>query len=264
MKRASWIGLRDRRLALVAAFALVVALEATLFGALAPRQDLSHQRGAHVQLSQHDHARGASSNADPLVVVAALFIVGAGIAFPFFLRTFEDDRPRTRMGVGQATVKPLARSTCELLALLSTSAALIHFAVSREHFREYALFGLFFALAALLQLAWSARALSRPSRLLLKAGVVGNLGVAAVWLLSRTAGLPVGPDPWTPESVGVADSVATALEVLLVAGATVLLWPRNGRISVGPRIAGVRTWALAALLVPLTSVALLASVGAAS
>ena len=92
----------------------------------------------------------------------------------------------------------------------------------------------------------------------------GNLGVAAVWLLSRTAGLPLGPDPWTPESVGVADSIATALEVLLAAGATVLLWPRNGRISFGPRIAGVRTWALAAFLVPLTSVALLASVGAAS
>jgi hypothetical protein len=256
------MGVRDRRLALAAVFALVIALEASFFGAVAPSKDISHERNVHGLQIQQGNGGDASTDADAFVIVAAVLTVGAGIAFPFFLRTLEDDRVRPRMEGDQGRFALLARSTSELLALLSTSAALIHFAVLREHLREYALFGLLFALTALLQLAWSARVLRRPSRLLLKAGAFGNLGVAAVWLLSRTAGLPLGPDPWTPESVGVADSVATALEVLLVVGVTVLLFPRKTRLSFGPRIAAVGAWVLAAFLVPLTSVALLSSAGA--
>jgi hypothetical protein len=198
-----------------------------------------------------------------LVTLAAVFTAVAGIAFPFFLRTLDDDRPPTRMGRRRPGFVALARSTSGGLALLSTSAALIHFAVLREHFQEHALFGVLFALTAVLQLAWSALVVRRPSRRLLQAGALGNLGVAAVWLLSRTTGLPLGPEPWAPEAVGVADSLATAFEVLIVIGATVLLCPRAARVRLDPRIAAVGTWTLAAFLIPPTSLALLAVAGAA-
>jgi hypothetical protein len=254
---------RDRLFALTAVFALVVALEATLFGAMAPAHDGAFERGAHAEQSQGDHTGLSSREADALVTVAAVFTALAGIAFPFFLRTLDDDRPPTSMGRRRPSAAALVRSASGVLALLSTSAALIHFAVLPEHFQEHALFGVLFALTALLQLAWSALVVRRPSRRLLQAGAVGNLGVAVVWLLSRTTGLPLGPEPWVPETVGVADSLATAFEVLIVIGATVLLYPRAARVRLDPRIAAVGPWTLAAFLIPLTSVALLAAVGAA-
>ena len=34
-----------------------------------------------------------------------------------------------------------------------------------------------------------------------------------VWVISRTSGMPLGPEPWTPERVGAADLIATADEL---------------------------------------------------
>lgn len=254
------MSVRDRRFAGAAAFALVVALEATLFGALAPAGDRTHERGAHAEQSQVQKG-DSSGEADALVTLAAVFTAVAGIAFPFFLRTLDDDRPPTSLGRRRPSFAALARSTSGVLALLSTGAALLHFALLWEHFQEYVLFGVLFALTALLQLAWSALVLRRPSRPLLQAGALGNLGVAIVWLLSRTVGLPFGPEPWTPEPVGVADSLATAFEVLIVIGATVLLCPLAGRVRLDLRVAAVGTWTLALCLVPLTTVAFLSAAG---
>ena len=62
-----------------------------------------------------------------------------------------------------------------------------------------------------------------PSRRLLAAGAAGNAGVIAGWALSRTAGLPVGPEPWTPEPATLLDGAATAFELGVVAGSLILL-----------------------------------------
>jgi hypothetical protein len=59
----------------------------------------------------------------------------------------------------------------------------------------------------------------------------------------------------------VADSLATALEVLIVIGASVLLSPRAARVRLDPRIAAVGAWTVAAFLIPPTSIALLAAAG---
>ena len=59
----------------------------------------------------------------------------------------------------------------------------------------------------------------RPSRRLLLAGAIGNLAIASVWLVSRTVGLPLGPEAWEPEAIHVADIVATLDEVASAAGA---------------------------------------------
>jgi hypothetical protein len=55
---------------------------------------------------------------------------------------------------------------------------------------------------------------------------VGNAGVVAAWALSRTAGLPAGPDAWTAEPVTPLDGAATAFELAVVAASTVLLRAR--------------------------------------
>ncbi len=72
------------------------------------------------------------------------------------------------------------------------------------------------------------------NRRLLIAGAVGNLAIVVVWVASRTTGVPVGPDPWTPEAVGVADAVATILEIALVAGCALLLSDRHRASRVTP------------------------------
>ena len=85
-----------------------------------------------------------------------------------------------------------------------------------SHFREYWLFGLLFAIVASLQLVWAEQVRQRPDdRRLLIAGAIGNLGVAAVWVASRTSGLPIGHHPGVPEPVGIKDLLATYDELLL-------------------------------------------------
>ena len=110
------------------------------------------------------------------------------------------------------------------LASLSAGAAAIHFAVIFEHFTEYALYGVFFLVISWAQLIWAAIVLWRPSRLWLWLGVAGNAVVVAVYVASRTAGLPIGPDVGNPEPVGGLDVVSVVLEVALIAGCVALLW----------------------------------------
>jgi len=64
----------------------------------------------------------------------------------------------------------------------------------------------------------------RPSRLWLWLGLAGNALVIAVYVASRTAGLPIGPDAGRPEPAGGLDVVSTVLELALVAGCAALLW----------------------------------------
>jgi len=110
------------------------------------------------------------------------------------------------------------------LASLSVGAAAIHFAVIFEHFTEYALYGVFFLVISWAQMIWAAGVLLRPSRLWLWLGLAGNALVIAVYLASRTTGLPIGPDVGRPEPAGALDVVSTVLELALVAGCAALLW----------------------------------------
>jgi hypothetical protein len=107
-----------------------------------------------------------------------------------------------------------------VVALSSFGCSAVHGVVGPDHFREAIIFGVFFAVASTLQAAWGVAVLWRPVRPLLVAGAAGNLGVVALWVVTRTVGLPVGPDVWRPEAVSALDVMATALELVIVAGAT--------------------------------------------
>src|SRR5207244_3383707 len=58
------------------------------------------------------------------------------------------------------------------------------------------------------------------------AGIIGNLVVAEIWLVSRTIGIPFGPDSGIAEPVAFADVLCTILEVGIVLGSLALLKPR--------------------------------------
>jgi hypothetical protein len=112
------------------------------------------------------------------------------------------------------------------LAALSAGTAAIHFAVVFEHFSEYVLYGAFFLIISWAQAIWAAVVLWRPSRLWLWLGIAGNTIIVAVYLASRTTGLPFGPDNGHTEPFGALDVVSAILEVALIAGCAALLrWP---------------------------------------
>lgn len=114
------------------------------------------------------------------------------------------------------------------LAMASAAAGIIHLAAAPSHFGESALHGSFFLVAALFQLGTAA--LLVRSDILANPRLLGgvaatNLGFVAIWAMSRTTGLPIGPEAWTPEAVGLADASCSILEIALTAGAVGLLLP---------------------------------------
>ena len=100
---------------------------------------------------------------------------------------------------------------------LSWTAGGVHVAACSWHLNEYLPFAVAFAVLAVVQLGWGALAYRRPSRTVLLAGALLSVGTVGVWLLSRTTGLPLGPEPWQPEPWGLPDTVASADELTLVA-----------------------------------------------
>jgi hypothetical protein len=109
------------------------------------------------------------------------------------------------------------------LAVLSAIAGIIHLGVVPEHMREYVPYGVFFVAVGVLQLVGSRVLLKRPEARWYLATAVGNGALVLLWVVSRTAGLPVGPMPWAPEQVGLLDVISTVVEVALVFGSVVLL-----------------------------------------
>jgi hypothetical protein len=110
-------------------------------------------------------------------------------------------------------------------AVISVAAAVVHASVAPAHFGEGMLFGVLFVVAAQLQAGWAWLSWAGPSRRVLVAGAALNVGVALVWLWSRTTGLPVGPEAWEPEPVGLLDVQASVDEILVAVLIAYALWP---------------------------------------
>jgi hypothetical protein len=109
-----------------------------------------------------------------------------------------------------------------IAAGLSLAAAGIHFAVISEHLEVDVAEGVFFFGIGAFQAIWAQAYLLRDSRRVAQVAAVVNVAVVAIWIVSRTVGLPIGATPWVPEPVGFADLLATSFEIGLVA----LLLPR--------------------------------------
>jgi hypothetical protein len=72
----------------------------------------------------------------------------------------------------------------------------------------------FFLVLTVVQVGYAAAVLIRPSVPLLKAGALASLAVVALWIVSRTVGVPIGPEPGEAEAVGTYDLLATISEAL--------------------------------------------------
>jgi FtsP/CotA-like multicopper oxidase with cupredoxin domain len=102
-------------------------------------------------------------------------------------------------------------------ALLILGSAALHLAVAPPHLREYLPFGIAFLAVGAAQIILAVDFLARPSRRFSALLLAINAGLIGVWFISRTSGLPVGPQPGVPEAVGLTDVVCVVLEILAAA-----------------------------------------------
>jgi hypothetical protein len=137
---------------------------------------------------------------------------------------------------------------------LAWAAGVIHLEVAIPHFSEFALFGAFFVCLGIAQFLLGIAIYRRPMRGVLLVGAGISLAVAGLWVASRTVGLPIGPEPWTAEPVGVLDSLATADELLL---ALIVAWRLGGAGAGGLRRGvGYATTVTGSFLIMLNAAAL--------
>ncbi|HZE40682.1 MAG TPA: hypothetical protein VE172_17915 [Stackebrandtia sp.] len=143
-----------------------------------------------------------------------------------------------------------------MLAMASLLAAVVHFSVTGEHFAEYWAYGAFMLVGGFVQLGWSVAAVARPSKGLLVSGAVINAAIVAVYVVTRTVGDLVGPGAGQTEPIGLADTVTTACEALIVVG-SVALALGTARRPVRRRTAAVVTISAATATVVLLSMSLM-------
>lgn len=108
-------------------------------------------------------------------------------------------------------------STAALVAaLLSLVGAWIHFAYVSSHWRDWWAYGVFFLVSALFQGLFAAAMLKWPNRWTALAGIAGNFGIIAMYVMSRTYGIPMGPHTGIVEKASAIDLSCTAGEIVLV------------------------------------------------
>lgn len=161
--------------------------------------------------------------------------------------------PNAQLGA-PLTLRSVVVAAC---ALLSTGAAVIHFAVLGEHWDEWWGYGLFFGIAAWLQLGWAAVVVARPSSKLLVAGAVGSFAIAVLWLVTRTEGVPAGPAFGETESAAFPDVLASVFEVLLGLSALAVVAAPAKKLTLRRWVGGVAILAVAAGVVTMTTVGLI-------
>jgi len=133
---------------------------------------------------------------------------------------------QTRRGAQHA--RPVRSHALVTVTALAAAAGAIHAVAAVDHFDHYWLYGVFFVVLTYAQILWGIWVYRHPQdRRALVAGAVGSVAVSAVWFVSRTVGVPIGPDTWQPERIGAMDFMATLDQVVCAALVAVLVAPES-------------------------------------
>ncbi|MGH2912573.1 MAG: hypothetical protein ACRDJ3_08885 [Solirubrobacteraceae bacterium] len=120
---------------------------------------------------------------------------------------------------GDAAIAPYTepQTVLILVAALAFVGALIHVGAAVDHWEEYHLYTLAFSCLAALQTWWAVLILrGASSQRVLVLGCLLQLGIVGLWVVSRTAGVPLAPTAWTPEEIGIADLLETIGELTTI------------------------------------------------
>lgn len=151
-------------------------------------------------------------------------------------------------------------ATVLVAGLLTFVSSVIHAAEVNSHLDQYWLIGLLFAVAACLQALWMAAIWREPlNRRVLVLGALLNIGLIVAWAISRTTGLPFGPNAGRPEAVGVIDVISKMDEMAAVILVAIVSWRlRSGR---GVQLSPTQVRLATALAGPLVIYSVLAAIG---
>jgi hypothetical protein len=128
------------------------------------------------------------------------------------------------------SVNPL-RNLERVCGALSIAAGALHGIVAPAHLEEWWGYGLFFLAAATAQVLFGLALLTnainpvdfgpkagRARRGLVLGGIVGNVSILALYVVTRSTGIPIfGPEAGVVEAIGPIDLMAAVLELALVA-----------------------------------------------
>jgi hypothetical protein len=141
----------------------------------------------------------------------------------------------------------LDQALVRLAAALSLAAAALHAALVQQHLQEWWGYGLFFVVASVAQGGYGLLLFALPARPrwdaaqwrawrrgLYAAGMVGNLAVIGLYVVTRTVGIPwFGPAAGEVEAIGDLDLATKGAELLTVACLALLTY-RVGREAAAP------------------------------
>jgi hypothetical protein len=151
-----------------------------------------------------------------------------------------DSTPATTVGTGS-----FARQV-GIVSLMG--AAVIHAAVVPEHLEEWRVAGIFFIVLALVQVGLAVALLQSQSRRVYLLIAAVSVGTLVLWAVSRTVGLPFGPEAGEPEVLGRADIVSGILELITTAACVSLLSARGAVRESPGRLAGLAATVVLAVL----------------
>lgn len=135
-----------------------------------------------------------------------------------------------------------------VLAAAAIGSGMIHLSLAPGHLEEWLPLGAGFVFAGVFSVLWGIAVTVRESRWLLRTGAAFFVLFLAVYFMSRTTGLPVGPSAFTPEAFGAADLLCCALEVPMAIGALLLARrPSALNVPMTRRIAAVVAASLLAI-----------------
>lgn len=232
-----WFGSGSRRVRDTTGTVLLVVAAVTVVGVgvlVANAAYDYHLQAAHVAAVDAIHGGCPGCLADRLDAARALQVraVGLGgllvLASTLVLVGLVVALRGGRLGLSlrpYAEPRPLGRSD-DLRVLLAAGllgAAVIHAAVAPAHLAEWHAAGVFFVLASVAGAVVALLVVVRYRAGVAVAAVVVSAGPFVLWLISRTAGLPVGPEAGVSEHLGIADGAASVLEAVTLVAALVLL-----------------------------------------
>ena len=143
-------------------------------------------------------------------------------------RTGAAPAPGTRTGAAPAAPRDTAAGAdaVRLAAWVSIAAGAIHAIAAIDHFSHYWLYGAVFLVLTYGQVLWGMALLrGRVQRRGLAAALIANVAIVVLWGLTRTIGVPLGPEAGSTEPVGAMDIAVTVDELVLVAYLVAILRP---------------------------------------
>jgi hypothetical protein len=132
-----------------------------------------------------------------------------------------------------------SRTLVYATAALSLFAGYIHVAYVDSHLQEWWAYGAFFIAAANMQVLFAALLVRWPRPWLPYAGIAGNLAIIAMYVVTRTSGIPLGPHRRVVEDAGATDWLTTAAQVAIIVALLAMLegrprrWIANGLLGLG-------------------------------